>query len=78
MVEATPPLRKHKDSVWQELHLPKENTRILCGKNYTSLRKTQGVCVARATRPLGKHKESVWQKLRHPEGKHKESVWQEV
>ena len=38
----------------RKLHLSQENTKILYGKSYTSLRKTQGFCMVKTT--TGKHK----------------------
>ena len=67
MVDATPPsLGKHKDSVWQNLLPPQENTIILYGRSYVPLRKTQGFCMVEAAPSLGKHRNSAWQKLLPP------------
>merc|ERR1712185_306789 len=64
---ATETRRTANGFVWQKLHLPQENTKVLYGKSYTSLGKTQRFCMAKSTPPSGKHKGFVWQKLHLPQ-----------
>ena len=56
MVQATPPLGKHKDSMWWGTHTPWENMSILYGEGHTPSGKTQRFCVVRATHLFGTHK----------------------
>ena len=42
------------------IYFLKENTRILYGRSYVTIRKTPGFCMVEAIAPLGKHKDSVW------------------
>merc|ERR1712167_352965 len=50
--KATPLSGKHKGSLCKNQHLPKENTTVLYGKAYTSLRKTQRFCMENLHLPL--------------------------